>query len=220
MMLNVRCALLAFCLPREFFLFVFTTLYFFTCCIFFPFKTVNPTNRGFVKLKTGEIHFYDYLVVATGSTTVAPFPIEGNDNCIVNPYQSESITQAYERLQTAKRIVVIGSGPVGVEVAGEVAARYPDREIILISQRTLLERLAPAAHKNVYQTLSKYKNLQIKLGKRVASITNNVVKVQNVADVDENTEWNGDEYVSHCKIHNVFNSLLYYYAIQSVLYRC
>lgn len=41
-------------------------------------------------------------------------------------------------MKAAKRVVIIGGGAVGVEIAGEVATDYPDKEVTIIHARDSL----------------------------------------------------------------------------------
>lgn len=79
-------------------------------------------------LADGQEIYFDYLVLATGGR--APGPI--------NPFADtmeaglEEIRELRGALEKAKKILVIGGGPVGVEVAGFVAATYPDKQVTLV----------------------------------------------------------------------------------------
>jgi len=56
---------------------------------------------------------YDYLILATGSSYPAPIkPINENHNDIMKEF-----SETAEKLQQAERILVIGGGAVGIEMA-------------------------------------------------------------------------------------------------------
>jgi NADH dehydrogenase FAD-containing subunit len=44
----------------------------------------------------------------------------------------ESIPVAQQTIAQAKRIVIAGGGPVGIEMAGEIADAYPDKSITMV----------------------------------------------------------------------------------------
>ncbi|KAL4893131.1 hypothetical protein BDV59DRAFT_178493 [Aspergillus ambiguus] len=79
---------------------------------------------------------FDYLVIASGSTTAAtkpsndmqiPFKQTGQDNV-------QSLIESTQRaIAEAKSIVIAGAGPIGVELAGEIAeaAAQDDREVTI-----------------------------------------------------------------------------------------
>lgn len=64
---------------------------------------------------------YDHLVIATGSRLISGLPLK--------PLGTHEVTLARWRdlqsqIEAAKSIVIAGGGPTGVEVAGELAAKY------------------------------------------------------------------------------------------------
>lgn len=79
-----------------------------------------------ISIDTAETHIisYDYLVIASGSTTastsrnnanIIPFKQSNSDNM-------EALIQAAQaRIKTSQNIVIGGAGPIGVELAGELA---------------------------------------------------------------------------------------------------
>src|SRR4051812_38258350 len=63
-----------------------------------------------------------------------------------------ALADAALHIEKAKRIVVIGGGPVGVELTGEIAQKYPDKVITLVhAHDRLMQRhdvsVAKRAHK-------------------------------------------------------------------------
>lgn len=84
-------------------------------------KSVDPKAQC-VMLSDGRQLFYDIVFIATGSSS----PMPGK-----HPFfKVDEIVEAYNYIQgkvaPAKHVVVIGGGPVGVELAGEIAAAFPD----------------------------------------------------------------------------------------------
>ena len=83
------------------------------------------TTAKIVSVRDGKDIKYDYLVVASGSTTpgtvgdeAIPFKTTGADI-------REKVEAAQKRVAAADSIIIIGAGPVGVESAGEIAQAYP-----------------------------------------------------------------------------------------------
>ncbi|KAE8381784.1 hypothetical protein BDV26DRAFT_301047 [Aspergillus bertholletiae] len=117
---------------------------------------------------------FDYLVIASGSTTVSskettttpvPFKSSNSDN------MKQLIQGAQQYLAGARRIVIGGGGPIGVELAGELAenARQTNQqvEITLVSASyRVLPMLKPAASAAA-ETLLAEKGVKVLNGQRV-----------------------------------------------------
>ncbi|KAN0000285.1 hypothetical protein ACTFIZ_000739 [Dictyostelium cf. discoideum] len=89
----------------------------------FIYGTVIEISPTLVKLEDGQELTFDYLVIATGSNSLAPFkaPLEkitGNE--ILNYYKDIS-----EQIKQAKSILIVGGGSVACEVVGEIIDKYP-----------------------------------------------------------------------------------------------
>lgn len=108
-----------------------------------------------VHVQDGATLNYDYLVVASGSTTpgtvgkeAMPFKPTGQNN------MRQAIEAAQQRIANASSIVIIGAGPVGVETAGEIAQAYPNKKTTLISSHDrVLPALKPSASKAAASSL-------------------------------------------------------------------
>lgn len=102
-----------------------------------------------VRIQDGAMLRYDYLVVASGSTTpgtvgkeAIPFKPTGQNN------MRQAIEAAQQRIASVSSIAIIGAGPVGVEMAGEIAQAYPAKKTTLISSHDrVLPALKPSASK-------------------------------------------------------------------------
>ena len=73
---------------------------------------------------------FDYLVLAVGSTYAEP----------VKPTQAEptlaerqsSWNEAAAKLAAARSVIIVGAGPVGVELAGEILTVYPHKKVTFV----------------------------------------------------------------------------------------
>jgi NADH dehydrogenase FAD-containing subunit len=70
----------------------------------------------------------DYVVLATGSKY--PFPAK-TDLADTNHTQAQ-VRQAHQALMYANRVLLVGAGPVGIELAGEIRAVWPEKSIVLL----------------------------------------------------------------------------------------
>jgi NADH dehydrogenase FAD-containing subunit len=81
-----------------------------------------------VTTSSGDRIAADYIVLATGSAY--PFPAK------FAPADSRStvatIHTAHENLAAAASVLLVGAGPVGLELAGEIKAAWPDKAVALV----------------------------------------------------------------------------------------
>ena len=74
---------------------------------------------------------YDFLILATGSSTHGNIPLKGLESTEAT---RDALHEYQLQVKKSKNIVVAGSGVTGVEVAGELGFAYgKDKEIILVS---------------------------------------------------------------------------------------
>ena len=81
-----------------------------------------------VELASGARLAPDYIVLASGSSY--PFPAK-SDRMVT----SDAIARyqaAHDDLKRAGRVMLLGAGAVGLEFAGEIAAAWPDKDIVMV----------------------------------------------------------------------------------------
>jgi NADH dehydrogenase FAD-containing subunit len=81
-----------------------------------------------VVLASGDEIGADFIVLATGSRYPFPAKSEVDDTATAHG----RVRAAHAALLGARRVLLVGAGPVGVELAGEIAAAWPDRHVILV----------------------------------------------------------------------------------------
>ena len=96
---------------------------------------------------------FDYLVVATGSSYAMPARVSQSMRDTALQRYSDSA----QRIQAAQHVLVIGAGPAGVEIAGEIANDYPSKTVTLVSAHSYLcrDRLPDKFYRNVQQHLQR-----------------------------------------------------------------
>jgi NADH dehydrogenase FAD-containing subunit len=85
-------------------------------------------DAGRVVLASGEELPADYLVLATGSSY--PFPAKSDVDRTVDAHEKTLGTHA--ALAAAARVLLVGAGAVGIELAGEIKAVWPSKQVTLV----------------------------------------------------------------------------------------
>jgi NADH dehydrogenase FAD-containing subunit len=104
--------------------------------IFFPYEHLLAHGRFLrdravavdgrrVTLASGEVLEPDYLVLATGSAY--PFPAKTQELDIASARARHRA--AHEALLAADRALIVGAGPSGLELAGEIKAFFPHKQV-------------------------------------------------------------------------------------------
>jgi len=81
-----------------------------------------------VTLGSGERIAADYIVLASGSTYPFPAKMDVNDSTIAK----SKIANTRAELIKADRVLLLGAGPVGLELSGEIKAAWPDKAVTVI----------------------------------------------------------------------------------------
>ncbi|KAI8625188.1 hypothetical protein F5Y19DRAFT_274788 [Xylariaceae sp. FL1651] len=119
---------------------------------------------------------YDYLILGTGSRTKADTPFKSRGSTEAT---REALHAYQKQIKQAKKIVVVGAGPTGVETAGELAFEYGrGKEIVLISsEKTVLQGTPASVSKTAEKQLGTL-NVKVRLS----------TKVQNTAQMADGSQ--------------------------------
>ena len=130
---------------------------------FFKQATVVSIEAGRVKLSDGESIECEYLAIATGSQKRYPGALDANGKLECMRF----FAGRQEAIETAQRIVVVGGGAAGVEVAGDIKSKYPEKEVTLVHSRThLLNTFGEGLHIRTKAALEEL-GVELYLGERV-----------------------------------------------------
>ena len=106
---------------------------------------------------------FEFLIIALGFTYVHPFQATEYERTEQVRYMQYSI----DKTKNAKRILIVGGGALGVEVAGELATDCPDKRVTLISSTFhLLPRMSEKFSTAALNIL-KSKNVEVILNDRI-----------------------------------------------------
>lgn len=104
-----------------------------------------------ILLASGESLDYEYLVIATGSSSPPPtkaVATERRDACL-------ELRNTQTAVKKAKKIAIVGAGAVGVELATDIKDVYPDKEVTLIHSRgQILNQFGKSLHEYVMSALA------------------------------------------------------------------
>jgi NADH dehydrogenase FAD-containing subunit len=107
--------------------------------IFFPYDKLLAHGRvvadraalvepGRVVTASGEEIRADYVVLATGSSYAFP----AKTDKVHTEEAHDQVRAANRALSEADRVLLLGAGPVGIELAGEIAHVWPEKSIVLL----------------------------------------------------------------------------------------
>jgi NADPH-dependent 2,4-dienoyl-CoA reductase/sulfur reductase-like enzyme len=136
-------------------------------------RTVISVNRPFkeIQLDDGSSLPYDILILATGARPRAP-AIDGRDLTGVLTLRDTGDAKALQaRLQSGRRLVVIGAGLIGMEVAA--TARLLDVDVVVLDVATTpMSRVLPPEAGHEFAELHRRHGVKMHLGMQLEAIVN------------------------------------------------
>ncbi|KAL4759111.1 uncharacterized protein BDW70DRAFT_161891 [Aspergillus foveolatus] len=124
--------------------------------------SVSSLTTTQVRLASGKSIDYEYLAFATG--TWQPPPSKASSTKKAEACAELQASQKW--IQHANRIAVVGGGPVGIQIASDIASYFPEKKVTLVHSRAqLLPKFGPRLHKHVCNTM-KQLNIDVALGER------------------------------------------------------
>ncbi|KAK9170314.1 hypothetical protein Syun_002454 [Stephania yunnanensis] len=109
--------------------------------------TSHVINITETAVLTAEEHWiaYDYLIIATGHKDSLPR---------TRTERLEQFKADNRKIKSANSILIIGGGPTGVELAGEIAADFPEKKMTLVHRGPrLMEFVGEKASKKAHDWL-------------------------------------------------------------------
>lgn len=89
--------------------------------------SVDEIGKDYLKVNNKKIKF-DYLCICSGSRYKTPIK---EQNLIITA-RATNLKKNYEKLCKANKILIIGGGLVGVELAAEISTHYKEKEITIV----------------------------------------------------------------------------------------
>ncbi|ROS44302.1 NAD(P)/FAD-dependent oxidoreductase [Amycolatopsis thermoflava] len=139
--------------------------------MFFPFDTmltratvirdraVSVDAEG-VTLASGRRVAADYLVLATGSRYAYPaHPAADSVDEALNDFR-----RTHKELAGSDRVLILGAGPVGLELAGEIKEVWPDKQVTVVAPaEELLPGFQPEVRADLQRQLAEL-GVDVRLG--------------------------------------------------------
>ncbi|PBC51868.1 pyridine nucleotide-disulfide oxidoreductase [Rhodococcus sp. ACS1] len=151
---------------------------------------VDPTART-ITLENGRSLGYEHLILATGATPrAANIPGSG----LKGVYRLHSLRDAEilrEKFETARKIVVIGGGYIGLEFAATATARGKDVTIIQRASRLMARSVTPLMSEYFLRQHQQW-GARVLLGAQVQEIVGNAQGIVRSVRVRDNSDIEAD----------------------------
>ncbi|GIG64688.1 NAD(P)/FAD-dependent oxidoreductase [Phytomonospora endophytica] len=119
--------------------------------------SVDPQG---VTLASGTRLDADYIVLASGSRYPYPAKMDTDDH----HEALGRLRHTHGELAEAARVLIVGAGPVGLELAGEISAAWADKTVTLLDPaETLLPAFAPQLRRDLHRQLDEL-GVRLRLG--------------------------------------------------------
>ncbi|SFF68898.1 NADH dehydrogenase, FAD-containing subunit [Actinacidiphila alni] len=126
-------------------------------------ERASSVDPGGVTLASGGRIDADYLVLATGSDYAFPAKTETDSSAEA----LRRLRVAYDELTGAERVLILGAGPVGLELAGEIRAVWPAKRIVIVDPAPeVLPGFLPEVRADLLRQLAAL-DIELRLGVRL-----------------------------------------------------
>eukprot|EP00397_Hematodinium_sp_SG-2012_P010126 GEMP01010232.1.p1 GENE.GEMP01010232.1~~GEMP01010232.1.p1 ORF type:complete len:928 (+),score=194.05 GEMP01010232.1:275-3058(+) len=126
-------------------------------------KVIELNHDHCIMNANRQIVPFDYCLNFSGSSYYSEIK---SDNAST-AHRDKRFMAERHNIETAERILVIGGGLVGIELAADIKDAFPDLEVILIHSSTKLLKRMPGAHEIVLPFLRDTQGVTVRLNERV-----------------------------------------------------
>lgn len=157
-----------------------------------PFKEIIGSRDDLVTSWCEEIHPdhvvvgasktvipFDYLVVALGSTQMSA--VKTTDPS--GDFRQKQLAVEHQSFLAADKIVVVGAGFVGVEVAANARDRFPEKAVILIQAETKIMPRCERAHDHCMKWFKEH-SVEVMSNSRVSSVNGKQLVTESGRKID------------------------------------
>lgn len=144
--------------------------------MFFPFETLLPQGTVIrdravsvdpygVTLASGDYVPADYIVLATGSSY--SYPAKPSSDSVDEAIAD--LRRTHEEVRRSASVLILGAGPVGLELAGEIKEVWPDKRVTVVDPAAeLLPGFRPEVVADLHGQLAA-RNIEVRLGVTLAA---------------------------------------------------
>ena len=109
---------------------------------------VDKVDECVIRLEGGKELEYEYLVIATGTSSALPSKVTATERLD----SQRELRELQSAIEKAARIAVVGGGAVGVELASDIKDFYQEKSVVLLHSR---DRLLPSFGERLHQYVTK-----------------------------------------------------------------
>ena len=88
---------------------------------------VRDVWKDYIVIDKNKMEF-DYLCICSGSKYSAPI----KEQNLVMVTRAMHLKESYQKLVNANKVLIVGGGLVGIELAAEICTNYPEKEITIV----------------------------------------------------------------------------------------
>ena len=133
--------------------------------------TASVTEVTSYEVKHSEgSHSFEYLLICSGSSY--DFPIKSEETHYST--RLEKLEALEKQIRESEKILVVGGGSVGVEIAGEIVSLYPDKKLTLVHNDCRLLPRLPKKAQNYAEDFFREKGVTLVLNERVTETKDNL----------------------------------------------
>ncbi|MDP3986864.1 MAG: FAD-dependent oxidoreductase [Nanoarchaeota archaeon] len=136
--------------------------------------SVIKISKEKVVLKDKGEKEFDYLVIASGSKYRSPIKVKG----ILIADRGRKLKAYHNELRVSKKIVIIGGGLVGVELASEIADFYGDKKIFILQKGERIMERNNVKSSEFARGFLENKKVDIICGKEASEYKDGVVEIK------------------------------------------
>ncbi|MGW5734715.1 MULTISPECIES: FAD-dependent oxidoreductase [Streptomyces] len=121
-------------------------------------------DAGGVTLASGARVDADYVVLASGSG----YPYPAKTDTDVTSEALERLRATHDELDRAEGVLLLGAGPVGLELAGEIKAVWPGKRVTVVDPaEELMPGFLPELREELHRQLAEM-GVELRLGTRLS----------------------------------------------------